>query len=187
MTRHTASRYRPGPVPAFGLATPPCWVEARQRCDDCWQRAPIPLCSLSECVSERVGECQHFCDGTGECKSVCELEKKEYMIWFWVILFNYKKQFTNMCRAIVTSCLSAWRVRWWVSQKVEDCVLSWRSGWKWCLWDTCWHLRDLSCENKAMLTEDQVKSIVFTSESRTCFSQSALQWPEATGVDKNKS
>lgn len=63
----------PNPLSTPHLHHHPCWYEARQRCDGCGHLAPIPLHSLSESVPEKVEECQHFYDGTGESKTVCEL------------------------------------------------------------------------------------------------------------------
>ena len=49
--------------------------------------------------------------------------------------------------AVVILCHSQqWRAKWWTTQKVDDCILSWWR-WRW-VCDTCWHLRDLRCESK---------------------------------------
>lgn len=95
-------------------APPPCWYEARQRCDGCGHLAPIPLHSLSESVPEKVEECQHFYDGTGESKTCLWVVEntnkvgKEHMIGFGVIFFSdYKSHIgLHVEGPTVIQCLS---------------------------------------------------------------------------------
>lgn len=88
MTCHMANPYWPGPLPALGLPAPSSCDEARQRCDGCGQPAPNSLPALSECVLQRVEECQHFDDGTGYCMwggGCVSKTGKGYLIVVWHI------------------------------------------------------------------------------------------------------
>lgn len=144
-------------MPALGLSTPPPLLGWGQT--EVWWLWATCLFSPPPFVRVCLGEGRRVSTFLWRhrrmCELVCAWAKLEQSTWLYfelsylIIKSISKKRACVLKGAIVVQCLTQ-HGEWGDEshQKVEDCVLSWRSGWKWCLCDTCWHLRDLSCENK---------------------------------------
>lgn len=129
---------------------------------------PIPLHCLSEHVSERVEECRHICDGMGERKTACKWAKlgKSTRLYFISSYLNIKSVSQNVCMRVKrSSCYS-------VSLNMKSEVMNLTKGGRVCSQLKVavkvvfmWYMLAPSETRAAKTREDQVKSIVFTSEN----------------------
>lgn len=185
MTCHMANPYWPGPLPALELPAPSSCDEARQRWDGCGQLAPNSLLALSECVLQRVEECQHFDDSTGYYMwggGCVSKTGKGYLIVFWLIWLW--TQFQNTAIALFLCPPLSTEVRSFIKsgtlcfqlEVMVKVVFVWYmlAPGRPELWET------------SFVGWGQVKTIVFTSENRTRVLQSAAQWPETAGANRNR-
>lgn len=165
---YLASQYQYGPAPALGLPPPLAGTRPDR---GVMAVSKLPLFPSADCQRESqrgFEECQHPCDETlwaGLCVSKVG---KEHMGVFGT--FHKRKCVCVLKGAIVIQRLSqhgecevmSLTIRW-------ETVLSWRSGWGVVF---VWYMvppQRPELWKQALLTKDQVQSIVFTSESGNTF------------------
>lgn len=163
MICHAADPYWPGPMPALRLSTSsPCWDQADRGVMSAGNLPPFPSTVCQRAAQKQSKSVNIFVTAWGSVRlCVSDQSWKRAQLYFESHrIIKSISQNMSMCvgRSYCFSVLVS-------AQKSE--VINVTKG-----------------ERQAQLTVDQVKSIVFTSESGTCFSQGALLLPKATGADK---